>query len=508
MRKIYLLIGVSIVLILVGISPSCNESTINPDLYGNIKGTVFGPDGKTPLEGVSITTSPGSSAVITNAEGIFDLGVVKTGDYAISAKKDGYSASTTNVTLGEGDVLQVDIVMIIPDDENVAPNAAVYSTPENKSSDQLIQVDLLWQGSDPNEKDSILHYDVLLYEGEAQEELKVVDNSLDTTFTLSGLKYGTTYRWKVVTRDEDDLETTGEVWSFRTQDYPDNRYFFVKDTLGSAHIFSTDLTALNTIQVTNNTNRQTQPRISPNGQKVAYISNETGEYHIYTMNKDGSEKFQVTLGHPPIAGYHNNGIGYSWSPDGAFLIYSHNSKLFRVNNDGTNHTLIATAPVNRHFKELNWNGNNDDNELKIVALTTGEQQNENEIYLIHPDPTVGTQLLLVDDLSGTISSPCFSENGLKVFFSRDVDPVDADNGRQFDTRIFSVDLDGSNITDLSENKTAGTNDFQARPSRDGSKIIFMNTSADGISQRDIWVMDIDGSDRELIISNGEMPDWR
>ena len=37
---------------------SCNENTVEPVLFGNISGTVYSPDGKTGVSGVSIQQIP------------------------------------------------------------------------------------------------------------------------------------------------------------------------------------------------------------------------------------------------------------------------------------------------------------------------------------------------------------------------------------------------------------------------------------------------------------------
>ena len=121
--------------------------------------------------------------------------------------------------------------------------------------------------------------------------------------------------------------------------------------------------------------------------------------------------------------------------------------------------------------------------------------------------TDGSDLfLLVDNLEGTLSNPHFSPDGTKVIFSLDT-LFEDDNGRQLNAKIYSVDIDGTNITNLSgDDKLAGTNDLQARFTETGGKIVFMNVANDGEGDKSIWIMDIDGSNREKIITNGEMPD--
>ena len=71
-----------------------------------------------------------------------------------------------------------------------------------------------------------------------------------------------------------------------------------------------------------------------------------------------------------------------------------------------------------------------------------------------------------------------------------------------------MNIDGSDTTDVSVNKSGGTNDLHPRYFPDGAKIIFENVQNDGSRSKDIWIMDVDGNSRQKIISNGEMPDWK
>ncbi|MEJ2507363.1 MAG: hypothetical protein P8Y81_13975, partial [Ignavibacteriaceae bacterium] len=73
--------------------------------------------------------------------------------------------------------------------------------------------------------------------------------------------------------------------------------------------------------------------------------------------------------------------------------------------------------------------------------------------------------------------------------------------------IFIVSINGSDTTDASINKPAGTNDLQPRFSPDGASIIFINKSNVLGSAAGIWIMTVNGTDRREIINNAIMPDW-
>lgn len=227
------------------------------------------------------------------------------------------------------------------------------------------------------------------------------------------------------------------------------------------------------------------------------------------MDTKGGNVFQVTSG-KSVEGNNSNGKCFTWSPDGDQLLYGHMEDLYVVNYNaaGNSTDIIAKAPVNRNFGDCDWCDHfNNSPQEKIVVLTQGVKPYDNEIYLMDPD---GKNMdLLVGNLKGTLSSPRFSPDGVNVIFSLDTLYED-DNGRQLNARIYSINVDGSNLIDLSgDEKENGTNDLQARYSETGGKIIFMNivASKNGEGIRSIWTMDTDGQNREKLITNAEMPEW-
>jgi len=504
MKKFYTLFGLMLVCALPIFLFSCNESTVDPELFGSISGTVKTSVGGIPLEGVTITTSPGTESKTTDADGNFDIGDVPVGDYSVTAKKEDYSSENINISVRENKEVVMDIVMQIAPPDSEAPDEPIYSSPVDKKEDEQTTVKLVWNNGETEVGDT-LRFDVILFEGSDDfEGTKVASNILDTTFTVTNLKFETSYEWKIIARNKSLDETEGRLWKFKTEDFPLNGYLFVKDSLDSRDIYSWDLQENHLIRLTNQGGSEVQPRISPNEKSIAYSSNASGVYQIYTMDTKGENVTQVTS--QPIAGYHNDGVGYTWSPDGDQLLYGHYGDLYSINYNGTGESKIADAPVGRHFKQCDWSDHfNFSTQEKIAVLTQGEMPYDNEIYLMDPDGS--NMFLLVDNLKGTLSSPHFSPDGSKLIFSLD-SLYEDDNGRQLDAKIYSINVDGTNLTNLSgTNKTAGTNDLQARYSETGGKIIFMNVANDGEGVKSVWAMDIDGSNREKLIHNGEMPDW-
>jgi TolB protein len=507
MKKFYTLFGLFILFGLSMTIISCNESTVEPDLYGTISGTVKASEGNTPMEGVTITTSPGTTSVTTNAEGQFNIGEVLIGDYSVTASKEDYSSQNISITVREGQDVVMEFVLQDAPLESKIPDNITYVSPADITSDDRklpTEVTLTWNNGE-TEKGDTLYFDVILFEGAADTEgVKVASNILDTTYTVNGLKFETTYLWKIVARNKQLDEVEGDIWRFNTEDFPANGYLFVKDTLNSRDIYSWDLQENHLVRLTDGGGDELHPKIMPGSHnRIAYSAIDNGVFHIYTMDLKGKNVFKVTNDRP-VVGNHNDGGGFVWSPTGDQLMYGYYNELIVINRDGTGWQKVANSPVNREFTQMDWTYQfNNHSEEKIVALAQGDKPYDNEIYLMDPDGSNMT--LLVDNLEGTLSNPQFSFGGDKVIFSLD-SLYEDDRGIQRDARVYSINIDGTGWTDLSGDDKTG-NDLQAKFSETGEKIIFMNVSNSGTEKKTIWTMDPDGSNREQLIFNGEMPDW-
>src|SRR5258705_84833 len=75
------------------------------------------------------------------------------------------------------------------------------------------------------------------------------------------------------------------------------------------------------------------PMASPDGKKIAFESNRTGDWEIFVMNFDGTELKQLT---------HSKGFDGCpiWSPDGTKIVFpserDNDSEIYIMNADGTN----------------------------------------------------------------------------------------------------------------------------------------------------------------------------
>ncbi len=487
-----------ILLLLLVLFVSCKEDTIEPIYYGNINGTVLNADDETPIQGVAITTTPPTTSLITDDQGKFILTTLTTGTYAISAVKSGYNKATINVLVEKNKTTEAVILLSLKNDEKAPPLPPDNPKPEDGSVDQDISITLRWSSSKQNESDSLV-YDIYMYESGEMNPTMIGNSVKDTTLLVENLSFNSVYYWQVIAKDGINPEVNGDVWSFKTKPLPHNPYIYASDSTGNFEIYSTDGTPENLVRLTNNSVRDWYPRFNPVRDVIAFTSDRTASYQIFKMNADGSELFQITQ--VPVAGNHNPGIGFSWSPDGSTILYSHYDKLYKINSDGSNLTQIATAPTNRHFRETNWSASGD----KIIVLTIGNSFYDSEIYTMNSDGSNMT--MVIDNKPGAMTSPSFSVDGKYIMYSQDASGYEDATSRQLDARIYLYSLDSLTTTDISSYKPNGTNDLNPKFSSDGSKIIFENVNnSSGISS--IWIMGIDGNNRKKIADTGRMPDCR
>ncbi len=96
-----------------------------------------------------------------------------------------------------------------------APGAFALSSPANGATGQANSGSLTWQASS-----NAAGYDVYL--GTANPPTSLVSsNQASTSYSYSGLSYGTTYYWKVVAKNATGSTTaTGSPWAFSTQAAP------------------------------------------------------------------------------------------------------------------------------------------------------------------------------------------------------------------------------------------------------------------------------------------------
>ncbi|HDO27082.1 MAG TPA: hypothetical protein ENH02_03100 [Bacteroidetes bacterium] len=169
--------------------------------------------------------------------------------------------------------------------------------------------------------------------------------------------------------------------------------------------------------------------ISPQGDKIVFTSDRSGDMELYTCDIDGSNIKQVT-----------NQLGYDggafFSPDGTKLV-------FRSSRPKTKEDIKV-------YKDLLAQG--------LVMPT------EMEIYICNVD---GSDLKQVTHLGKANWAPFFLPSGEKIIFSSNHAGT-----RGFDFNLYMVNLDGTGLERVTYDDT-----FDAFPmfSYDGKKLIFSSS---------------------------------
>jgi len=492
MRKFSMILAIALLFM------SCRDDKLEPEVYSSLSGIILSSETNLPLSNVSITTKPSTSAILTDVNGEFKIESLLTGQYTISTKKDGYNSESVSVNVQEGIETTVSILMKKSDGtlDLTLPHDPI---PADESTLRPISLSVSWIAPDISGEND-LKFDVFLYENGNVVKNIIASDISDTVVENLELEYETSYLWQVNTTLSDGTVVQGEVWTFKTKNLPDNRFLFTSTRDGNYEVYSTDSSTADLIRLTNSFNRDWNPLWSPNKDLIAYTSNRV-ETHIYTMNPNGTDAKKITP--IPVAGFHNAGMGYAWSPGGGYLIFPNYENLYRIDKNGINLTWLSRAPSGRHYRQSDWTaqGNN------IVVETVGSVIYDNEIYIMSASGTNRKQL--VGNWPGIVSSPSFSIGGQHILFTHDISGLEATNGRQLNAHIFIMNInDTTDIFDVSVNKPDGTNDVQPRYSPDGAKVIFVNENNDGSGDKEIWIVNTDGTNRKMLFNDAEMPDWQ
>lgn len=480
---------------------ACKEDTITPDVFGSLSGQVLVDGTNTPIANAIISTSPATSQVQTDAQGKFKFDSIKTGTYTVRAETSDYVSGVETVTISEGLESSVIILMKEKTTANTPPTAPENISPSNGATDLDISFTLSWTSADA-EADPIT-YDVYTFHSLQGPGMLMASGIMDTFLVLNNLKYGSTCFWQVVANDGEADPVYSEVWSFTTKDFPPHPFVFAKVNNGKYDVFAAQNgnAALPLYQLSDLPSSNYRPRISPVGNKIAFLNNNFINTQIYVMNRDGSDPTLVPAP-VPVLGKDMFQIDFCWSPDGTKLLYMNQNKLFKINVDGSGFEQFAELPVGEEYVEVDWAPVTN----KIAARTVGSQPYIGRILLYNSAGSL--EQVLVPDLSGNIGGPAFSIDGSSILFTHDIDGLETPDGRQLNSHIFQKNIATGAETDLSINKPMGYNDLDPKFSANGAFVIFVETSNPPNSPKNINIMNAAGVGRVLMFGNAEMPDWQ
>ncbi|MFN9376210.1 MAG: amidohydrolase, partial [Novosphingobium sp.] len=194
---------------------------------------------------------------------------------------------------------------------------------------------------------------------------------------------------------------------------------------------------------------ETQPRFSPDGKRIAFTSDRGGGDNIWIMNRDGSDKRQLTnesfrlLNQP------------SWSPDGQYSV------------------------AKKHF-------------------TTGRSLGTGEVWMYHVSGSDGVLLVKrpSEQHQKELGEPIFAPDGKHVYYTRNTTPGPIfEYAQDSNNQLFAIeryDLETGKIDSMIGGEGGAV---RPTPSPDGKKIAYVRREA---TQPRLYVRDLaTGEDRKV-----------
>jgi hypothetical protein len=197
---------------------------------------------------------------------------------------------------------------------------------------------------------------------------------------------------------------------------------FGSDRSGTYDIYVMDPAGVRAVQLMKAPDIQTDPSISPNGNRIAYTSGTGNAQDIVVMNLDGRNQTPLTA---------TSGVIDSqpvWSGDGTQIAFMStrdgNAEIYRMNANGTNAVRLTTAQANDSFPSWSSDG------TKIAF--TSSRDGDAEIFTMNASD--GSGVTQVTQQAGTDNLPAWSPDGSRIAFtsSRDGNP-----------EIYVMNADGS-----------------------------------------------------------------
>ena len=261
---------------------------------------------------------------------------------------------------------------------------------------------------------------------------------------------------------------------------------------GNPEIYLMDAEGTNQIRLTNHPTWDIQPSWSPDGGRIAFVSDRNGgNYQIYVMDSNGKNVRRLTDGEYDWRP--------AWSPDGQWIAFhsirnEEKAKIFVVSPDGTNLKRLS-GDIPSTDMEPAWSPDG-----QRIAFKSYRAGGTGEIYVMDADGT--NQQKLTDD-AAVNGAPSWSPDGSKIAFEASLDE---------DTILAVMNADGTNRRDLTEEVLNGIWERNSDPawSPDGRTIAY-NSGITGRNDTAIHLMTVDGVHLKRLgkLHNGVdySPDW-
>ena len=220
---------------------------------------------------------------------------------------------------------------------------------------------------------------------------------------------------------------------------------------------------------------------SPDGAKIAFVSNWEGNNEIYTFNADGSNLSRLTF--DP-----GSDSSPTWSPDGSHIAFSSNrsgtTQVYVMESDGNEVTLLTNLTSGCQYPR--WSPAGD----KIACTSEGAAYNDAEIYTLNPDGNNLTNLTVNAYYDRMLE---WSPDGSQILFKSNRDH----DGEPLDLDLYVMNQNGSDVIRL----TQGGSDKFASWSPEGDRIVYSDWAID---HEGTFIINVDGSEDTPLLCEAQV----
>ncbi len=194
---------------------------------------------------------------------------------------------------------------------------------------------------------------------------------------------------------------------------------------------------------------EVQPRFSPDGSRIAFVSDRGGGDNLWLMNTDGSDKRQVTKESFRLINQP------SWSPDGQYIV------------------------AKKHF-------------------TTQRSLGTGEIWLYHVSGGGGVQLVkrANEALQKELGEPIYAPDGNAIYYTRNITPGNTfEYAQDSNAGIFAVERYNIDTGEVTRAISGYGGAVRPTPSPDGKRMAFVRRDKD---RSQLWVKDMTSGQERMI----------
>lgn len=225
-------------------------------------------------------------------------------------------------------------------------------------------------------------------------------------------------------------------------------------------------------------------RYSPDNTMIAFVKGRPVEneylavYDLYIYTRATGETRQLSDGTSNEISY----LAPNWSPDSSKLVFTRHQHtnatgdIYTIRPDGSELTPLTSGPTNEHQASYSPDGTR----IVYAESRSGDPNVLVSIAVMNADGSEATNLTY--DMAPFTNNPVWSADGNSIFFftSTANDAWD----------IYRINADGTNPVNLT-NDALQQDEFALSP--DGSKIVFVGRTDINTGLIDLYTMDVDGS---------------